>query len=104
MEKRKVAPTNFEEYLEIFPEATQQKLRLMRSTIIKAAPKAAEIISYQMPAFKYYGRLVYFAALKIISGFIQWHQASKHLPKKYPLTSTQKDQFNSLWMKNCRLA
>ena len=69
MEKRKSPPANFEEYLEFFPDETQQKLRLLRATIINAAPKAEEIISYQMPAFKYFGRLVYFAAFKNHIGF-----------------------------------
>lgn len=35
----------------------------------KAAPEADEVISYNMPAFKYYGILVYFAAYKNHIGF-----------------------------------
>ena len=35
-----------------------------RQTIKKIAPEAVEVISYNMPAFKYYGMLVYFAAFK----------------------------------------
>ena len=36
----------------------------MRETISHAAPDAKEIISYQMPAFRQHGILVYFAAWK----------------------------------------
>jgi len=39
----------------------------MRTTIKKAAPTAAELISYGMPAFKYNGLLVFFLqVIKII--------------------------------------
>ena len=41
----------------------------MRSLILKIAPKAEEIISYGMPAYKYHGILVYFAAYKNHIGF-----------------------------------
>ena len=36
----------------------------IRHTIKRAAPQAREVISYQMPAFKLNGILVYFAAWK----------------------------------------
>lgn len=41
----------------------------MRTLIKKAAPKAEELISYKMPAYKYYGVLVYFAGYKNHCGF-----------------------------------
>ena len=41
----------------------------MRKTIKAAAPKAEELISYQMPAYKYKGVLVYFAAFEKHIGF-----------------------------------
>ena len=41
----------------------------LRRTIKKAAPKAIETISYSMPAYKYEGPLVYFAAYKNHIGF-----------------------------------
>jgi uncharacterized protein YdhG (YjbR/CyaY superfamily) len=44
-------------------------LQQMRQTIKKAAPEAEEVISYNMPAFKYHGILVYFAAYKNHIGF-----------------------------------
>ncbi len=39
-------------------------LEKLRQTIRAAAPEAEEVISYKMPAFRYRGRLVYFAAFK----------------------------------------
>ena len=44
-------------------------LNQIRQTIKKAAPEAEEVISYNMPAFKYHGMLVYFAAYKNHIGF-----------------------------------
>ena len=41
----------------------------MRKTIKAAAPNAEELISYQMPAYKYKGVLVYFAAFEKHIGF-----------------------------------
>ena len=41
----------------------------MRQAIKKAAPGAEELISYQMPAYKYHGVLVYFAGYKNHIGF-----------------------------------
>ncbi len=55
-------PTNIDEYLLSFPIDIQKKLEQMRNSIKKAAPKANEVISYGMPAFKLNGMLVWFAA------------------------------------------
>ncbi len=56
-------------YIKSFPKETQKILEDLRAAIRKAAPEAEEVISYQMPAFKYYGMLVYFAAWKNHIGF-----------------------------------
>lgn len=58
-----------DEYIDGFPAETQKLLEQLRSTIIKAAPKAEEGISYQMPAYKLQGVLVYFAGYKNHIGF-----------------------------------
>ena len=47
----------------------RERLELIRQTIKASAPKAEEVISYGMPAFKYHGMLVYFAAFKNHIGF-----------------------------------
>jgi len=64
--------TTFKDFDDYFSQQTpevQILLEQMRQTIKKAAPEAQEVISYNMPAFKYYGMLVYFAAYKNHIGF-----------------------------------
>ena len=53
-----------DEYIRTFPKDVQLKLQTLRRTIQKAVPDAEEVISYQMPAFKLHGRLLYFSAFK----------------------------------------
>lgn len=52
-----------------FPPEVQERMQILRTCIRKAAPKADEIISYQMPAYKFEKVLVYFAAYKNHIGF-----------------------------------
>ncbi|MES2134288.1 MAG: DUF1801 domain-containing protein [Bacteroidota bacterium] len=56
-------------YISRFPEDTQKLLNQIRATIAKAAPKAEEGIGYQMPAYNYFGSLVYFAGYEKHIGF-----------------------------------
>ena len=51
-----------DEYISSFPSDIQRVLQEIRRTIRSAAPEAEEVISYQMPAFKLNGVLVYYAA------------------------------------------
>jgi uncharacterized protein YdhG (YjbR/CyaY superfamily) len=51
-------------YIKVFPREAQVVLKKLREVIKKSAPKAEEVISYQMPAFKMYENLVYFGAFK----------------------------------------
>ncbi len=60
---------NIDEYIRIQTPEVQILLKQMRQTIKNAAPEAEEVISYNMPAFKYHGMLVYFAAYKNHIGF-----------------------------------
>ncbi len=53
-----------DEYISRYPTEVAKALRSLRKTIKSAAPKAEERISYQMPAYKYHGWLVYFAGFK----------------------------------------
>ncbi|HWC54057.1 MAG TPA: DUF1801 domain-containing protein [Chitinophagaceae bacterium] len=62
-------PNSINEYIATFPVQTRKLLRQMRVTIKKAAPKAEEVISYGMPAFKFHGLLVWFAAYTRHIGF-----------------------------------
>jgi uncharacterized protein YdhG (YjbR/CyaY superfamily) len=56
-------------YIAAQPAVNQVLLQSLRNTIRKAAPEATELISYQMPAYKLHGVLVYFAGYKNHIGF-----------------------------------
>jgi len=56
-------PTTIDEYLSRVSDDKRAALQRIRETILRAIPMAEECISYQMPAFRYDGRvLVYFGA------------------------------------------
>ena len=69
MEKAKVVPETVDQYIAAFPADIKKRMQQLRKTIRAAAPKADEVISYQMPGYKYFGMLVYFAAYKNHIGF-----------------------------------
>lgn len=52
------------EYIATADPQAKKALRDIRKTIRDAAPKAEEVISYQIPGYKYHGMLVFFAAWK----------------------------------------
>jgi uncharacterized protein YdhG (YjbR/CyaY superfamily) len=57
------APKNVDEYLAGVPQPARGTLKKIRAAIRSAAPpQATETISYRIPAFKYKGVLVWFAA------------------------------------------
>ena len=61
---------DIDEYIGAQPKEVRELLKQIRITIRKAAPEAAESISYGMPAYKTIGKpLVYFAAFKSHIGF-----------------------------------
>lgn len=57
-----------DEYISSFPEF-RNKLEEIRAIIKEAAPRAEELISYNMPGYKLNGMLVFFAANKAHLGF-----------------------------------
>ena len=57
------------QYIAQFPSEIRTQLEELRRTIRQAAPKATEVISYGMPAFKMRKVLVYFAAHTTHIGF-----------------------------------
>ena len=61
MTTRQTAAKTIDEYIAGFPKEVQKTLKRIRVTIRKAAPDAEETISYQMPAFKFHGMLIFFA-------------------------------------------
>lgn len=61
--------TTVSQYIAAQPPPTQKILEALRAIIKKAAPKAEEVISYGMPAFKQDGMLVFYAVWKTHVGF-----------------------------------
>ena len=80
MEKKQF--TSIDEYISSFPENVQEILQEIRQTIHKAAPKAEEAISYQIPTFKLNGNLVHFAAWKNHIGFYPTPSGTKEFEKE----------------------
>jgi uncharacterized protein YdhG (YjbR/CyaY superfamily) len=58
-----------DEYISSFDKERQALLQEIRGIIRSAAPKATEVISYNMPAFKQHKVLVYYAAYEHHIGF-----------------------------------
>ena len=79
----KKAPKTINAYLATLDSDKRAALQKLRRTIHAAAPGAQECISYQIPAFRFKGRmLVWFAA------------ASKHcsfFPGAYPIAAHKRD-------------
>jgi uncharacterized protein YdhG (YjbR/CyaY superfamily) len=63
-DKKSGPAKDIDSYLRTVPPDARAMLEKLRKTIKAAAPKAEEVISYRMPAFKYHGLLVFFAAFK----------------------------------------
>ncbi|MDI6807557.1 MAG: DUF1801 domain-containing protein [Candidatus Eisenbacteria bacterium] len=62
--------TNVGNYLATLPQEVKATLENLRQAIKAAAPKAEEVISYQVPTYKYHGPLVHFVARKNYCSFI----------------------------------
>jgi uncharacterized protein YdhG (YjbR/CyaY superfamily) len=63
MKKSGVVPKSVEEYLAAVPEPARSTLEKVRATIRSVVPpEATEVISYQMPTFRYKGALFAYAA------------------------------------------
>lgn len=79
-----------DEYIAGFPKDVQQKLNLVRDTVLAVAPKAEEAIKYSMPTFMYKGNLVYFAAYKKHIGFYPFPTGVDSFKKKLSKYKTGK--------------
>lgn len=58
-----------DEYLSALPQPARGAAAILRQAIQQAAPQAEETISYNMPAFRLNGILVWYAAFKNHIGF-----------------------------------
>jgi uncharacterized protein YdhG (YjbR/CyaY superfamily) len=77
-------------YIKQFPDTTQTLLQQLRNCIAKAAPKATEVLSYGMPAFKTKSVLVYYAAYKNHIGFYPHTSPIKFFAKELAPYKTSK--------------
>ena len=99
------APKDIDEYLADVPEPARSTLNKIRAAIRSAAPaEATETISYKMPAFKYKGVLIWFAAfsdhcslfptaaiVEVFKDELKGYSTSKgtiHFPVDKPLPAT----------------
>lgn len=87
---RKKGFKNIDEYIATFPKNTQTVLQELRQAIRDAAPEAEEAISYQMPAFKLKGNLVYFAVFKNHIGFFPTSSGVQAFQKELSSYETSK--------------
>lgn len=71
-----------DEYIRSFPSETMTLLEELRQTIKIAAPKAEEMISYNMPAIKLNKMLVYYAAFENHIGFYPTASGIAHFQKQ----------------------
>ncbi|MDO5524407.1 MAG: DUF1801 domain-containing protein [Bacteroidia bacterium] len=68
---------NIDQYIAGFSGDVREKLQTIRELVHNTIPQAVESISYQMPSFKYNGKiLVYFAAFKNHIGFYATPEAN----------------------------
>ena len=67
--KKNLQSSDVDDYIASHPAEIRKNLELIRKTIRKAAPEAEEVISYSMPAFRYHGMLVWYAAFTNHYGF-----------------------------------
>ena len=69
MSTKRGTPASMDDYIAGFTPQVQAMLQEVRQAVHRAAPQAQECISYQIPAFRQGGILVYFAAFKKHIGF-----------------------------------
>ncbi len=62
MEKPKNNYRTVDAYLNALPELQKLRLEVLRNMLKQWVPEAVEVISYNMPAFRYHGILIYMAA------------------------------------------
>ena len=81
-----------DEYIATFPQNVQLVLQQIRQAVKGAAPTAEETISYNMPAFKLNGNLVWFGAFKNHIGFYPRKSAIAAFREKLADYETSEDQ------------
>ena len=80
----KTKSTSVAEYIESQPPNARAVLRKVRAAMRKALPKAEEVISYQIPAYRLNGRVVIY--------FAGWKEHYSVYPAQRPLVAAFKDR------------
>jgi uncharacterized protein YdhG (YjbR/CyaY superfamily) len=70
-----------DEYHHVFPAELQDRMQSIREAIHKIVPEVEEVISYQIPCFKYKGYLIYYSAY------------AKHISLSYPFSEALLETF-----------
>lgn len=81
-----MAKTNYQtidEYHQVFTGETLQRIQAIRKIINDLVPDAEELISYQIPCFKYHGYLIYYSAY------------DNHISLSYPFTADFWEHFKT---------
>lgn len=81
-----MAKTDFksvDEYQDTFQGEKKERLQAIRNVIREAAPDAEEVISYQIPAYKHFGFLVYYSG------------ATNHISLSYPFSEALLAEFGT---------
>ena len=81
-----MAKTDFksvDEYQDTFQGEKKERLAAIRKTIREVAPNAEEVISYQIPAYKHFGFLIYYSA------------ATNHISLSYPFSQALLAEFKT---------
>ncbi|HYJ39473.1 MAG TPA: DUF1801 domain-containing protein [Steroidobacteraceae bacterium] len=79
-------PRDVDSYISALPKEIQPLLKKVRRAIRGAAPNATEVISYNMPAYRQQGMLVYFAGCKSHIGLyppVRGNEALQKAAAKY---------------------
>ncbi|MEP7164545.1 MAG: DUF1801 domain-containing protein [Ferruginibacter sp.] len=75
-----IPPKTVDEYINRLPEPASTTLEKMRKAIKTAVPKAIEVISYQMPIFKYNGPV---AAIASFNNHCSYYTMSRSIIKLF---------------------
>ncbi|MDC6385829.1 DUF1801 domain-containing protein [Flagellimonas taeanensis] len=74
--------TTVDDYFKEIPKAALERMATIRKELKTVAPLASEAISYNMPALKYKGVLVYYAAYEKHIGFYAIPNTHEHFAKE----------------------
>ena len=88
--KPKMKFSTINEYISSQPKNVRTGLKELRAIIKKAAPEAEEVISYQMPAFRFQRIIVWFAGYKNHYGLYPYSKTIQAFQNKLKAHETSK--------------